>query len=842
MLYNPGGSPAVNAKVCFFPNDFNPQTGQGSGAADSTTTDANGNYAITLDSGTYNILADGDSGLAFQDSVKAMRGSTVHPSACTLKTPGTIRGVVQLEQGGDPRTVIILFMGTHSYTTADAAGNFTSEHMAKGEYRVRFLTTLSDYEVLDTELTVISGTLNVLPQPIVLKYTGIPTPENLIVTYDTLNETVILSWDLPDTALISGYNVYRSIRGYNFSLVTPMPLPETQTVFYDTGVAVGNVYEYRVVSRTSSGEQSKMIDYDADTVLVVSRSLVTTTFVWNAPDTGSIYDTVPVIISFSNPTRRVDQLAWYVDTAQMPVRTRNNSSLSGSDTLEYICSSRPGPVRFIVKATDNAGTVWCDTFGLQVIQDAPVPNAGQDTTVSINDTVRLHSFATQWFGTIVEWAWDIGNTGTFITTSGSDTAIVISASEEMNYLCVVRVRDDDGNEAKDTVKIIVHQDTPMANAGNDTVVSNGDTVHLQGSKSTDGFGKIVKYEWDIGNAGNFVICITGDTIISLPDSINFDSVKCVLRVTDDDDNISLDTVVVYVNISVSYSLVKATDNALFSGRTRHGVVAFGNKLWVIGGWGHDAFAADTFYNDVWFSSDGQNWEMATSNAGFEPRGGFGIVVFNNKIWILGGGGKERGFGDVWSSADGYIWQKVKDTAEFGIRGGFGTTVFDNKIWVIGGYDSSALGDVWYSIDGYIWEKAAENTPFGKRYTPGLTVSQNKLWVMGGQYVLFPNDIWNSQNGTTWFCAVSQASFSGRYDHQFIEFGGKLWIIAGWQGGPLSDVWYSNDGIQWDRAPQNPLFCAREGHRAVVYNNRLWIIGGMGGTGTGFLNDVWYYSK
>jgi formylglycine-generating enzyme len=456
MVYNQGGTPAANAKVCFYPRDFDPHTGQGSGTADSTTTDSSGNYSIVLDSGTYNVLVQGDSGLAFQDSIRASGGTSLQPPACTLKTPGTIGGVVELELDGDPRTVFILFLGTHSYTTPDdASGNFISEPMAAGKYRVRILTTLPDYEIMDTSFIIRSRVDSVIPEPLVLKYTGIPTPKNLIVSYDTLNETVLLSWDIPDTTLISGYNIYRSIKGQNFSLITQTPLPETQIVFQDNnGLMMGNVYEYRVVSRIPFGTESKMIDYDTDTVLTVSRSMVTTTFLWNAMDTASINDTVTVMVSFSNPTRRINHLEWHIDTAQTPIRSKGYSSLAGSDTLVYYCSSQAGVVRFIAKATDNAGTIWRDTLNMQVVQDIPAVNAGNDAGVLPNDTVYLHGSATQQFGTIIMWEWNIENGG-FKQTSGSDTFFIAVDTTIPNYRCILRATDDDGNMAEDTVLIFI---------------------------------------------------------------------------------------------------------------------------------------------------------------------------------------------------------------------------------------------------------------------------------------------------------------------------------------------------------------------------------------------------
>jgi dihydrofolate reductase len=751
MLYNPGGSPAVNAKVCFFPNDYNPQTGQGSGSSDSTETDADGNYTITLDSGTYNILANGDSGLAFQDSIRVAHGSKVHPPACTLRTPGTIGGVVELEQGGDPRSVIVLFMGTRTFTTADADGNFVSEPMAGGKYRVRILTTLPDYEIMDTGFVVRAGRDSVIPEPLVLKYTGIPTPENLVVSYDTLNETVMLSWDLPDTALISGYNIYRSIKGYNFSLVTPMPLAETQAVFYDTGLTVGNVYEYRVVSRTQAGEESKLIDFDADTALVVSRSMVTTTFSWNAIDRASIYDTVPVRVNFSNPTRRINQLEWYLDTAQMPARTKNYSSLSGNDTLVYFCSSQAGLARLIVKATDNAGTVWRDTFNLQVIQDAPV-----------------------------------------------------------------------------------------ANAGNDTTVGRGDTVHLKGIKSTDRFGRIVKYEWDIGSMGNFIECLTGDTNIFVSDSVLSYLFRCVLRVRDDDNCTGLDTVM--IDIKVEGVFTEATSSAAFMERAGHSSVVFNQKMWVIGGGDCNR---QVVYNDVWSSTDGIYWNLETPSADFPARQFHSSVVFENKIWVIGGENMAgTTFNDVWYSTDGVHWI-LAGNADFSPRSCHTAVVFNGKIWIINGGGSKffhADNDIWNSINGFTWIKASDSAFPGRVYHSSV-VFEGKIWIMGGKQKdgLILKDVWFSNDGTTWTMANNPVCSKGWFGNAGVVYNNKIWIFGIDNGGVIGpDLWNTQNGISWIEKIDSTAFANRGFHSAVVYDNKIWSIGGFKNERVCYpLNNIWY---
>jgi hypothetical protein len=263
MLYNPGGSPAKNAKVIFYPVNYNPRTGglgktASAGSVDSTTTDNNGNYDITLDTGTYNVLANGDSGLAFQDSITVIKGDTIKPPADTLRPAGTIQGIVQMQPGDDARTVFILFMGTHTFTMpTDSIGNFTSDDMAAGHYSVRIITTTPNYKVLDTNLSVIAGTANVLTQSIVLQYTGIPIPEGLKINYDTLKQIVNLLWNKPANGRkVQSYTVYRK-RSDSASFVS-IKAGVTDTVYSDSTGVQDMTYEYRVaVMDTNSTEGVK---------------------------------------------------------------------------------------------------------------------------------------------------------------------------------------------------------------------------------------------------------------------------------------------------------------------------------------------------------------------------------------------------------------------------------------------------------------------------------------------------------------------------------------------------------------------------------------------------------
>jgi len=167
----------------------------------------------------------------------------------------------------------------------------------------------------------------------------------------------------------------------------------------------------------------------------------------------------------------------------------------------------------------------------------------------------------------------------------------------------------------------------------------------------------------------------------------------------------------------------------WSKRCSFGAVVFDNKMWVMGGYD------GSYYNDVWSSSDGTSWNSAT--AGWSKRCSFGVVVFDNKMWVMGGYDGSDHLNDVWYSSDGASWIKVldndpSDTDRWSPRANFGVVVFDNKMWVMGGYDgSNYLNDVWYSCDGKNWSQVTTPPPFSARSNHTSLVFDNKMWVMGG---------------------------------------------------------------------------------------------------------------
>jgi PKD repeat protein len=255
----------------------------------------------------------------------------------------------------------------------------------------------------------------------------------------------------------------------------------------------------------------------------------------------TVQNSAPVITSIRADTTISMEYAWDCD---------------GDGTFDYTSATQSntgyryttiGTYNAVFRATDDDNKQSKDTVRIIVLQDIPVPDAGNDTTVSIYDTIRLHGSASDGFGHISKWEWDFGNTGTFITTSTSDTNILASASENSNYQCVLRVTDDDSNTAKDTVRIIVLQDVPVPNAGSDTTVRINSPVTLSGTV-TQQFGIIVLYKWDFDGDGSYDDSSTSTPAMTYTYT-HETSYNARFYVRDDDGNDSTDVRVVTVQNS-----------------------------------------------------------------------------------------------------------------------------------------------------------------------------------------------------------------------------------------------------------------------------------------------------
>ena len=119
----------------------------------------------------------------------------------------------------------------------------------------------------------------------------------------------------------------------------------------------------------------------------------------------------------------------------------------------------------------------------------------------------------------------------------------------------------------------------------------------------------------------------------------------------------------------------ANPQAPWEGRHTVGWVVHDDRLWVLGG---DA-QQGRYQNDVWSSTDGTHWDLVCAEVPWKDRVLHYTVVHDGQIWVMGGQtmgkyvrGPDAFYNDVWSSPDGANWQRVTAAAPWAVRGMIGT--------------------------------------------------------------------------------------------------------------------------------------------------------------------------
>ncbi|MGH2647707.1 MAG: Kelch repeat-containing protein [Ginsengibacter sp.] len=207
----------------------------------------------------------------------------------------------------------------------------------------------------------------------------------------------------------------------------------------------------------------------------------------------------------------------------------------------------------------------------------------------------------------------------------------------------------------------------------------------------------------------------------------------------------------------SWNLV--TSAAGWSPRLGAGYAVFKNRMWVLGGTNDFYHQNDTtLMNDIWSSADGKNWKLEVANAPWSKRAYLQAVVFNNKIWVMGGGKRQPvavPTNDVWCSEDGIHWTEITPAAEWKPRLWFSSILYRNRMWVLGGWSPETynFGDVWYSKDGKIWTEFKSDVQWSKRHELSAWVFLDKIWVAGGaaepNYEL-NSEVWSLKIPKDWF--------------------------------------------------------------------------------------------
>lgn len=341
-------------------------------------------------------------------------------------------------------------------------------------------------------------------------------------------------------------------------------------------------------------------------------------------------------------------------------------------------------------------------------------------------------------------------------------------------------------------------------------------------------------------------------------------------------------------------VVKSAD---WENRYDHASVVFKGKMWVVGGYNPGEYQDDTYYEDVWSSSDGIHWTEENASAPFKGRRGHALVVFNDgsqdAMFLIGGYSVNENNGyreyrnDVWKSADGINWTEIKvqsvaqnaegEMIDWYPRMNHSCVVAEHGgskyIYLLGGYTQvpdmngrysmKYFNDVWRSTNGVSWEKVLNND-YGIRAEQACAVDPltNTIYMQGGSHgILFDAEIgtshpfeewhhlWSSTDGQNWTPSLDTTfneSLLWRVDHQMIEFEGMIWFLPGKNNNNVHyhftldanyAIWLLDEHRKWQVDSEGEAFDARHSYTALVFQDKLWILGGMTNR-NGQANDVW----
>lgn len=228
-------------------------------------------------------------------------------------------------------------------------------------------------------------------------------------------------------------------------------------------------------------------------------------------------------------------------------------------------------------------------------------------------------------------------------------------------------------------------------------------------------------------------------------------------------------------------------HADFAGRYGFVTLVRNGHMFVMGG----GSCSGSVYDDMWETSDGINWSLVNTSP-LLARVGATAVVYHDTFFIMGG------FTSVSSSAgnpniNGYLSSVVTSdddgqsftlsmVAPWSPRANLSAVVFNDKIYIMGGIRANVgiyvmpfagigmtttiLGDVWsYPGPNYTWVNSTNAPGWGVREGHASVVANGKMWLFGGSASqlgnFVSNDVWYSTNGSAWTQQTANAPWGAR---------------------------------------------------------------------------------
>jgi hypothetical protein len=471
----------------------------------------------------------------------------------------------------------------------------------------------------------------------------------------------------------------------------------------------------------------------------------------------------------------------------------------------------------------------------------PIANAGPNQVITLpTDSVSLDgSSSSDPDGSISNCLWSkISGPASFIITNPPAIKTVVKNLAAGVYQFELKVTDNKGSSAKDSVQVIVidpaHPNrSPVANAGPDqTITLLVSTINLDGSASFDPDNNITAYTWTkISGPSSFNI-VNANAVQTQVTNLAQGTYQFEVKVTDAGMLFSKDTMQVTVSItqpdpcSVNRPLINAQlipFGTLSYARRGMSVASAGNKILFAGGYvfgggvgsSYDGFSRVDIYDIVT-----HNWSTAElSIARFK----MGVAVSGNKIFFAGGANAEYGGGfferysnvDIYdASANSWSVDSLSEPTDLPEGAAVGDKVFFAE--------GLAAVDI-YNLSTNSWSAATLSEARGSM---SAVTANNKIYFAGGtsDSTLVSNRIDIYDNATSSWSTSSL--IEGRDFMASIAFAGKIYWAGGWISNEASSQVEIKD-VNTQTSSLACLFHPNANFDAVVKDNKIVFFTGEG---------------
>lgn len=166
-------------------------------------------------------------------------------------------------------------------------------------------------------------------------------------------------------------------------------------------------------------------------------------------------------------------------------------------------------------------------------------------------------------------------------------------------------------------------------------------------------------------------------------------------------------------------------------------------IWVIGSFKTNKFPKEIPADNIWlYHPPTKTWIQGSEIPEDRRRGGAGLVVYDDKFYLIGGNtiGHDGGFVNWFDEYNPKTntWTRLENASQ--ARDHFSAAVIDNTLYAVGGRHSGGEGGVFaplidivdiYNFETKTWSTLNKPLPT-PRAAPGVAVLNNELYVMGGE--------------------------------------------------------------------------------------------------------------